>query len=65
MESPSRMNSTHGCVLIGEDWLPWQMLVLMIMAASFSLHWVEQTNLTISIPSLERLQGIQYITCCD
>ncbi|KAF6356788.1 CWC27 spliceosome associated cyclophilin [Rhinolophus ferrumequinum] len=64
MEPHSRMNSIHGCVLIGEDWLPWQTLVLMIMAASFSLHWVEQMNLTISTPSLERLQGIQYTTCC-
>lgn len=35
MESHSRMNSTHGCVLIVEDWLPWQMLALTIMAASF------------------------------
>jgi hypothetical protein len=49
------MNFTHGCVLIGEDWLPWQMLVHMIMAASFSLLWAEQMNLTISTPSLERL----------
>lgn len=58
-----RMNSTHGCVLIGEDWLPWQMLVLMIMAASFFLHWVEQMNLTISTPSLERFVSIMLGFC--
>lgn len=48
------MSSIHDCDLIEEDLLLWQMLDPMIMAVSFSLHWVVQMNLITSTQSLER-----------
>lgn len=48
------MSSIHDCDLIEEDLLLWQMLDPMIMAVSFSLHWVVQMNLITSTRSLER-----------
>lgn len=50
----SRMNSIHVCALFEEDWLPWQMLDLMTMAASSSLHLAVPMSLIASTPSLER-----------